>query len=206
MGAVHVTCIDFSEVMLNNARAKLSSAKNVSFISGDALHTSVEDQQFNVVLERAVVHHIKQEDLLTNLEEAKRILTYGGTLIIQDRTPEDCLQAGSQTHIRGYFFDRYPRLAQIEVARRHSNAVMMETLRKAGFRMIEKRQLWETRKLYGTIDSLVEDLRNRTDRSILHELNDSELADLIDYIKYQLSGDTQPIIEQDRWTIWSAIR
>jgi hypothetical protein len=53
------------------------------------------------------------------------------------------------------------------------------------------------------LEQLAEDLRNRTGRSILHELNDQELEELVDFIAKQV-GSNAPITEKDRWTIWIA--
>lgn len=206
MGAAHITCIDSSEIMLGDAQSKLKAHNNVSFVKGDALQTTIEDQQFDVVLARALIHHIQREDMPTYLAEARRILKPGGILILQDRTPEDCLLAGSQTNIRGYFFARYPRLAQEEIARRYDNGTILSLLKQTGFRLTEKRQLWETRQFYTNFAALQADLFARTGRSILYDLSDAELKDLSEYIRRQLDSENQTIIEQDRWTIWSATR
>lgn len=206
MDAGHVTCIDSSDIMLSDARSKLKAHSNVAFLQGDALHSGAQDQQFHIVLERALIHHLQTEELKDCFTEALRILKPGSTLIVQDRTPEDCLLPGSQTNIRGYFFARYPRLAKIDVARRHTNATVQTALHEAGFRQVEKRQLWETRQIYANFAALEEDLKTRAGRSILHELSDDELKDLIDYIHRQLESDDQTIVEQDRWTLWSALR
>jgi ubiquinone/menaquinone biosynthesis C-methylase UbiE len=206
MGANHITCIDSSEVMLSDAQSKLKAHHNINYVLADALHTTVEDKQFDVILERALIHHLNQEDLAACFAEALRTLKPGGKLIIQDRTPEDCLLAGSQTNIRGYFFERYPRLIPIEVERRYTNPMVLDALHQAGFRLIEKRQLWETRQFYDNFVALEQELKARTGRSILHELTDEELSDLTQYIRRRLDGDKQTIVEQDRWTIWSAMR
>jgi Methylase involved in ubiquinone/menaquinone biosynthesis len=206
MGAAHLTCIDSSEIMLSDARSKLKAYQNTTFRQGDALHTGAEDQQFDIVLERALIHHLQAEELAACFAEALRILKPGSTLIIQDRTPEDCQLPGSQTHLRGYFFARYPRLESVEIARRHTNATVQQALHVAGFRLVEKRNLWETRQLYTDFATLEDDLKARTGRSILYELTDEELKDLIDYIHRQIESDSQTIVEQDRWTIWSALR
>ncbi|GER87834.1 SAM-dependent methyltransferase [Dictyobacter vulcani] len=206
MGAANITCVDSSEVMLEDAQSKLKAQSNVNYVQGDAAHTILADKQCDVVLERALIHHIPREELAACFAEALRILRPGGTLIIQDRTPEDCLLAGSQTNIRGYFFARYPKLAKQEVERRHDNATVMSALHQAGFRVVQKRQLWETRQIHTNFAALERDLKARTGRSILHELSEAELSDLNEYIRRQLDSDYQAIVEQDRWTIWSAMR
>ena len=71
----------------------------------------------------------------------------------------------------------------------------------AGFAQVQTQSLWETRRTYTTHTELAADLRARTGRSILHELTDAELTDLIDYILSKLPAN-QPITERDRWTIW----
>jgi hypothetical protein len=43
----------------------------------------------------------------------------------------------------------------------------------------------------------------RTGRSILHALDDGELRTLIDFIRSGIGPP--PIVEKDRWTIWSAV-
>ncbi|HTI13632.1 MAG TPA: methyltransferase domain-containing protein [Dictyobacter sp.] len=206
MGAAHVTCIDFSQAMLEASQARLGTRPNIAYVQASARQTTLPDQQFHIILERAVIHHLEREELVACFTEAYRLLRQGGRLIIQDRTAEDCQQPGSSTHIRGYFFDRYPKLLAYEVQRRHSFAVVMDALSAAGFRAAEKRQLWETRHLHGNFAALAHDLQERRGRSILHELTDEELEDLIQYIQYRLDEDVQPIVEQDRWTIWSAMR
>ena len=206
MGAGHLTCIDSSEVMLSDAKSKLKAYQNTNFIQGEALHTGAEDKHFNIVLERALIHHLDKEELNDAFAEALRILKPGSTLIVQDRTPEDCQLPGSETNIRGYIFARHPRLTQVEVARRHTNATVQHALHTAGFRRVEKRHLWETRQLYTNFAALEADLKARNGRTILQELSDKELTDLIDYIHRQIENDSNTIIEQDRWTIWSAMR
>ena len=63
--------------------------------------------------------------------------------------------------------------------------------------------LWEVRKVHEGREELRHDLTNRTGRSILHDLSDTELADLIRYIEKRLPEG--PIVEKDRWTVWSAV-
>ncbi|WP_085505784.1 hypothetical protein [Thalassobacillus devorans] len=66
-------------------------------------------------------------------------------------------------------------------------------------------KLWETRKVYHTKDQLLKDLSERTGRSILHELDDNELRIFINHVDKSLSSN-KSIIEEDRWTIWRAVK
>ena len=77
-------------------------------------------------------------------------------------------------------------------------------LTAAGFGKVEASVLWEVRKVHGGWPALKQDLANRTGRSILHDLSDEELAELILFIEKQLPADG-PIVEKDRWTLWSAV-
>ncbi|PFB72352.1 SAM-dependent methyltransferase, partial [Bacillus thuringiensis] len=61
---------------------------------------------------------------------------------------------------------------------------------------------WEVRKIHDSVEALLQDLSPRTGRSILYELTDHELAQLLHHIQIALQN-ISPIIERDRWTIWS---
>jgi hypothetical protein len=125
-------------------------------------------------------------------------------LIVQDRTPEDCLLPGSREHLRGYFFEKFPRLAEVETKRRHESAEVQEALAGAGFVDVEEFTIWETRRVYGSPEELREDLLARTGRSLLHDLTDEELLELVRYVEEQVGRDQGEIVEKDRWTIWVA--
>lgn len=204
LGAAEVTGVDFSMEMLKSAGEQCQRYTNVLFKLGDALQTGLPSEAYDIVLERAVTHHLKQSDLPRCFGEALRLLRSGGTFIIQNRTPDDYALPGSHTHIRGYFHERYPRLLSLEAARRTNSALMIETLRQAGFQDIEERHLWEIKDVHVNIASLTSNLLQRKDRSILHELTDAELQDLADYIASQFQGHEGEIIDQTRWTLWIA--
>jgi SAM-dependent methyltransferase len=158
-----------------------------------------------VVLERALIHHLTDAQLSGCFAEAYRILQPGGTLIVQDRTPDDCLIAGSRQHLRGYFFEKFPSLIDKEVSRRHSMAAVSGELANAGFHETESFVLWETRQRYESFADFGGDITQRTGRSLLHALTDSELTELVRYIQVQTGyNDNDPIEEQDRWTGWIA--
>jgi ubiquinone/menaquinone biosynthesis C-methylase UbiE len=204
MGAEHVTGVDYSDQILRSAKDNCRSYENAAFMMGNALHVPLPDQYAGLILERALIHHIRNLD--DCFREVYRLLEENGTAIIQDRTPEDCLLEGSETHLRGYFFSCYPELTQAETARRHSGERVQASLRAAGFRDIEEHSFWETRMIYPNTGAMTADLLNRTGRSILHEIDDSQLEGLVQYMKEQIGSDDRPIIEQDRWTIWRAVK
>lgn len=205
MGASNVTGLDFSEQILTSAKEKCEGYSNINFKLGNALDTKLEDEQYDIILERAIIHHI--QNLNECFKEAYRLLKPGGIFLIQDRTQEDCLLKGSSTNIRGYFFSKYPSLINKEISRRFSSPKVLQTLQKKGFNSIKEYSLWETRKVYKHIDDLMKDILNRTGRSILYELDDQQLENLAVYIKNQTNlSSNKTIIEKDRWTIWKAAK
>lgn len=209
MGAAHVTGVDFSQEMLEAAREQSQGYAQVEFVSGNALETGLPGEEYDLIVERALIHHLALADLESAFREAFRLLRPGGMLLLQDRTPEDCLLPGSKRHIRGYFFERYPRLMRKEIERRPELDTVLQVLQRAGFSRTNAEKLWETRARYPALAALASDLLNRTGRSILHELNDTELQDLVDAISQELQSQLKPgeeIVEEDRWTVWSGKR
>lgn len=203
MGVISVTGLDFSEAILKGARENCKEYQNISFLHGNALDTGLRSNSFDLLLERAFIHHIK--DLHACFKEAYRLLKNDGFYIVQDRTPEDCSLDGNNSHIRGYFFELFPRLTEIETNRRYSSNFVIDALEKVGFREIQEVKLWETRTVYETKEQLLTDLKERTGRSILHELNDKELQLLTNHIDKSISTNNR-IVEKDRWTIWKAVK
>ncbi|WP_062232950.1 class I SAM-dependent methyltransferase [Fictibacillus sp. FJAT-27399] len=202
LGARQVAAVDFSEKMLEAARENCQGfGGRVQYVHGFAWNTGLESLTADVVLERAVIHHLTE--LEGCISEAFRLLKPGGMFIIQDRTPEDCLLPGTDTHIRGYFFEQNPELMKKEIERRYTGEQVRGALEKAGFSHVEEVKLWEMRKQYSSVKDLTEDLRKRTGRSLLFELDDEKLEHLIQYIETKLR-DEQEIMEQDRWTLWFA--
>lgn len=177
---------------------------NTTFLHGDAYCSNLPAQELDIVLERALIHHLN--DLNTCFKEAFRLLKKGGTFIIQDRTPGDCLLPGDAHHIRGYFFEKFPWLAEKEIARRHDSGKVQQALEANGFRLAETASFWEIRRAYDDLAQLNEDLLVRTGRSILHELTDAQLKELAAFISGKFTGIPAPIIEKDSWTIWFAIK
>ncbi|WP_169091364.1 class I SAM-dependent methyltransferase [Paenibacillus sp. PL91] len=204
MDASDVTGVDFSEEMLKGASQNCVDCDNVLFVLGDAYDTKLPDSKYDLILERALIHHLV--DLNRCFKEAHRILKNNGVLIVQDRTPKDCLMPGNESHLRGYFFEKYPKLVDKEINCRHESFNVRNALESNGFRLLSENQIWETRHKYNDIESLHQDLQERTGRSILHELTDIELNELVFYIESKVGGTHLPIIEKNSWTVWFAIR
>ncbi|GKS13200.1 methyltransferase [Paenibacillus chitinolyticus] len=204
MGASHVVGVDFSEEMLKGAAHNCKNIQNVTFLRGDAYQSNLPANEIDIVLERALIHHLN--DLDACFKEAYRIIKEGGLLIVQDRTPKDCLLPGDENHIRGYFFERFPQLIDKEISRRYDSGQVQQALESNGFRLAKTVSLWETRRVYYGLEELNKDLLLRTGRSILHELTDVELQELISFIEGKLSDSQPPIIEKDSWTVWFAIK
>ncbi len=199
LGAALVTGVDFSEAMLSAAREANASVATLAFAKGDALATGLPDACADVVFERALIHHIA--DLAACFREARRLLATGGSFIVQDRTAEDCALPGAPDHPRGYFFERFPRLLDIELRRRPSGKAVIAACASASLALPTARSFWETRRVYASFAELAADLAARTGRSILHELSDDELAELIAFMRPRVGEG--PIVEKDHWTVWS---
>jgi ubiquinone/menaquinone biosynthesis C-methylase UbiE len=198
MGAKSITALDYSSVMLEATKETCNEFENVSYVVADATNIPLEDEQFDVIFSRAVIHHLP--DLHAYFKEAYRLLKPSGILITQDRTIEDCTIPGNEQHIRGFFFDTFPRLLEKEATRRPSSQSVHEALQHTNFSKTTEQTLWEMRKTHSTKDALLHDVSLRTGRSILHELSDNELSFLLQNLSKAINEE--PIIERDCWTIW----
>ena len=203
LGASEVIGIDSSPNMISTAEENCIGLEGVSFRVGDATNTGLPDNSVDVVFQRALIHHLT--DLHACLEEAIRILKPGGQVIIQDRTPADISLPGSSEHVRGYFFECFPQLLKVESARRRTDEVVLSELHAVGLEHAESLTVWETRKVHPSKQELLEDIRQRKGRSILHELNDREIESLVSFIGERLD-DFGEVVEKDRWTIWNATK
>ncbi len=202
LGAAHVAAMDFSTAMLDGARKDCAGIAAISFQQGTAIATGLEASRYDLVLERAVIHHLDAYD--QNAAEVFRILKPGGKLIIQDRTIADVRQPPSAEHIRGYFFQAFPRLLDVETARRPDDEQIQHALVRCGFAHVQSSTLWETRKVHVDKATLAEEVLKRTGRSLLHALTDDELQQLVRYLHDQLPEGK--LFEKDRWTLWVAER
>jgi ubiquinone/menaquinone biosynthesis C-methylase UbiE len=200
LGASDVVGVDFSAQMVADACERSADLSGIAFQQGDAAATGLAPASRDIVFQRALIHHLESYE--PAFTEARRVLVPGGQLIVQDRRPADVALPGSPRHLRGWFFERFPKLLEIETGRRPTSDTVKQAMRAAGFGAIQTRTLWEVRRTYATVDELEHDLAARTGRSILHALDDGELRDLIAFIRERIGAP--PIVEKDCWTIWSA--
>lgn len=203
LGAAEVTGVDFSAEMVRTAIEKNRGRTNITFKQGDALATGLPSESADIVFERALIHHLKDYDAC--FREAARLLAGGGRVIVQDRTPEDVVLPGSPEHIRGYFFECFPKLLETERGRRPTGRAVEQALGRSGFGALQTVTVWETRKRYDDFLGFATDLRGRVGRSILHALTDVELGELARFIGQRLPANA-PVVEKDRWTIWSGTK
>lgn len=201
LGASDVVGVDFSAQMVADARARSAGLSGIAFQQGDAAATGLAPASRTVVFERALIHHLQSCE--PAFAEARRVLVTGGRLIVQDRTPRNVALPGSPRHLRGWFFERFPKLLDIEMGRRPTSDTVKQAMRASGFTAVQSRTFWEVRRTYATADELERDLAARTGRSILHALDDGELRDLIAFIRERIGAP--PIVEKDYWTLWSAV-
>src|SRR3954467_13488375 len=87
MGAATVTGVDFSAPILEAARSASGELPGVTFRHDDAAATGLEGGRADIVLARALVHHVS--DLTAVAAEAVRLLRPGGTYLNLHRSPED---------------------------------------------------------------------------------------------------------------------
>jgi ubiquinone/menaquinone biosynthesis C-methylase UbiE len=202
LGATTVTGVDFSEPILEQARAEHGDLPGVTFRSGTATATGLDDASADLVFERALIHHTPE--FVAVAAEAARVLRPGGTFLIQDRTPDDVAEPGSIEHPRGWLFEVFPRLLEVENGRRPTSGAVSEALVTAGFAGVASSSLWEVRRRYADREDYLGEIAQRTGRSILHELSDPELEHLVGELRARLPEG--PVVERDRWTLWRAER
>lgn len=202
LGAARVVGVDSSAPLLQTAREDHGDLPGAEFHLGDAAGTGLPDGAADVVFQRALIHHVA--DLAPVVAEARRLLRPGGTYLIQDRTPDDVALPGSPEHPRGWLFEVVPRLLDVENGRRRPAEDVGRALTAGGFPDVVTTSLWEVRRRHPSREDYLAEIRARTGRSILHELDDAELDHLVDALRRRLPDG--PLVEGDRWTVWAARR
>ncbi len=202
LGARSVTGVDSSAPIIEQARADHGHLTGVRFHLADGTHTGLPDASADLVLARALVHHLPDHEALAR--EASRLLRSGGTFVIQDRTVEDVTQPAGPHHLRGHLLELAPQLLPVELGRRPDTQALQRALESAGLTGATTRRVWETRAQYPDRESYLAEIAARTGRSLLHHLTDVELAQLVHDLRDRLPDE--PLVEQDRWTLWTATK
>jgi hypothetical protein len=117
---------------------------------------------------------------------------------------DDVAQPGTADHPRGWLFDLFPRLIDVENGRRADSAQVGAALTAAGFGHITTTTLWEVRRRYADREDYLSEIAARTGRSILHDLSNDDLAGLVEELRRRIPDG--PLVERDRWTLWRAVR
>lgn len=88
-----ITCIDISDVLLNNAsqKAKQLGLNNIEFLSENVYKMEFPDNEYDIVLFNASLHHLKDVDYFLK-EKIKRTLKSNGKLIINEYVGPNRLQ------------------------------------------------------------------------------------------------------------------
>jgi ubiquinone/menaquinone biosynthesis C-methylase UbiE len=207
LNARSVTGIDSSAQYLEEARdaaahRSAGDRPNVTFHKGTASATGLPGACADLVFERALIHHLTEQQQRENARETLRILRKTGRLAVQDRTFEDVLAADDEFWVRGTLFEVFPRLLQMERARRPDADRYANLLREAGFEQVGVEPYSEVRRRYASFAELRADVLARKGRSVLFELTDSELRLYCDRLEEK--ARTRPLVERDAWTVWLA--
>jgi SAM-dependent methyltransferase len=123
-----VTGIDISAKMLDSARRKTQRADaDIAFREADAAALPFDDASFDVVTITTVLHMMPENRQAMALEEASRVLTSRGRLVVIDYagTPEE----------RSHWSARHGRHGRFDLNR------LAEPLRRAGFGAVEAGRL-----------------------------------------------------------------
>lgn len=86
------TLVDLSKPMLDKAFERVSRAtvKNVKIMQGDIREVLLNENQFDIILAGAVLHHLRDDrDWETTFDKLYKLLKPGGCLMISDLVTQD---------------------------------------------------------------------------------------------------------------------
>lgn len=203
LGATRVTGVDGSAQYVSEATAASADDNGLGFVQGDATASGLSSACCDLVLSRALVHHLDGAAVCANAAEMKRLLRAGGVAVVQDRSLEDAVASDDEFWIRRTLFESQPQLVEVERARRPATEGYVEVLHAAGFASVRVETLGETRRVHESFDALRAEVLARKGKSILFELDDDQLAAYADALA-EVAPANGPLVERDRWTFWIA--
>ena len=102
----HLNCtlVDLSQPMLNKALERVSAQTNqtVKIVQGDIRDVNLKDNQYDIILAGAVLHHLRDDnDWTTTFKKLYKLLKPGGCLMISDLVKQET------DAINEYVWERY---------------------------------------------------------------------------------------------------
>lgn len=202
LGAKSVTGIDNAVQYVERAKHLSVDTNNVRFQVGTATSTGLSDASIDLVFERALIHHLSEEEQELNIQEAIRVLRKAGMLAIQDRSFENVLDNDAKHWIRSTLFHCFPELLDFERLRRPSEHGYLKMLEKHSLHTLAPVKFSEVRKSYASFSELEIEIMARKGKSILFELDDDQLKHYCHRLKE--ASLVRRLEEIDQWTVWRA--
>ena len=78
------TCLDVSEVLINEAKRKLKRFNNVDFIVSDIRDSKIKTNTFDLIVSSWVIHHVPADIRLDSVKYLNKVLKLNGRVLIQD--------------------------------------------------------------------------------------------------------------------------
>jgi len=96
----HITCVDLAENMIEMARLKLSSYKDIEFMVADFRDLDF-DEDYNAVISSLALHHLQPEEQKLFYDRIKSWLKEGGVFYNAD------IILGSTEHLNQVYLDKW---------------------------------------------------------------------------------------------------
>ena len=202
LGARSVVGIDLSEAYVAEAAKASPHHPSLRFALGRADATGLPESCADLAYMRAVIHHLSESEQAAAAAEMLRVLRPGGQCVVQDRTLADVEADAPEYWIRATLVRLYPRLIDVERARRPNASAFTGRLRRVGFEEVVQGTLAETRKIYDSFTALETEILTRRGKSILFELTDEQLRAYCEALRRVCPPG--PVVEIDPWTVWFA--
>jgi len=149
MQNLNCTLVDLSKPMLNKAFERVSQVtnKNVKVLQGDIREIELEEDNFDIILAGAVLHHLRDEqDWETTFDKLYRLQRHGGCLMIFDLITQETELLNNYTWERyGEYLEtlggkEYRAKVLDYVAKEDSPRSMnyqLDLMKKVGFKSVE---------------------------------------------------------------------